>query len=90
MQPRTFYQEWPINVDVEGTYHNLGLFFDRVGRLSRLVNVGNLQGQDARTSRAFEHDPRLLRRHDLRLRGGAARRPPGRAAGEAADEEPTS
>jgi type IV pilus assembly protein PilO len=37
-----YYQEWPINVDVEGTYHNLGLFFDRVGRLSRLVNVGNL------------------------------------------------
>jgi type IV pilus assembly protein PilO len=38
-----YYQEWPINVDVEGTYHNLGLFFDRVGRLSRLVNVGNLK-----------------------------------------------
>lgn len=38
-----YYQEWPINVDVEGTYHNLGMFFDRVGRLSRLVNVGNLR-----------------------------------------------
>lgn len=37
-----YYEEWPINVDVEGTYHNLGLFFDRVGRLSRLVNVGGL------------------------------------------------
>jgi type IV pilus assembly protein PilO len=40
---RDFYQEWPINVDVEGTYHNLGLFFDRVGRLPRLVNVGNIK-----------------------------------------------
>lgn len=40
---KDFYQEFPINVDVEGTYHNLGLFFDRVGRLSRLVNVGNLK-----------------------------------------------
>jgi type IV pilus assembly protein PilO len=40
---KDYYQEWPINVDVEGTYHNLGLFFDRVGRLSRLVNVGNLK-----------------------------------------------
>ena len=38
-----FYQEVPINVDLDGTYHNLGLFFDRVGRLSRLVNVGNLK-----------------------------------------------
>jgi type IV pilus assembly protein PilO len=30
-------------VEVEGTYHNLGFFFDRVGRLPRLVNVGNLK-----------------------------------------------
>ena len=37
------YQEWPINVDVEGSYHNLALFFDRVGRLPRLVNVGNVK-----------------------------------------------
>lgn len=40
---KEFYQEFPINVDLEGTYHNLGTFFDRVGRLSRLVNVGNLK-----------------------------------------------
>ena len=40
---RDFYQEWPINVAVQGTYHNLALFFDRIGRLSRLVNVGNLK-----------------------------------------------
>jgi type IV pilus assembly protein PilO len=40
---RDFYQEWPINVEVQGTYHNLALFFDRIGRLSRLVNVGNLK-----------------------------------------------
>src|SRR5262245_56657683 len=24
--PTEYYQEWPINVDVEGNYHNLGLF----------------------------------------------------------------
>jgi len=40
---KEFYEEWPINLEVEGTYHNLGLFFDRVSRLSRLVNVGNLR-----------------------------------------------
>ena len=40
---KDFYQEWPINVDVEGNYHNLALFFDRVGRLPRLVNVGNVK-----------------------------------------------
>jgi type IV pilus assembly protein PilO len=40
---KEFYQEWPISVDVEGSYHNLAMFFDRVARLSRLVNIGNLR-----------------------------------------------
>ena len=40
---KDFYQEWPINMAVTGSYHNLGLFFDKVGRLSRLVNVGSLK-----------------------------------------------
>ena len=30
-------------MSVEGNYHNLGIFFDRVGRLSRLVNIGNIK-----------------------------------------------
>lgn len=40
---KDFYQEVPINVDVEGTYHMLGQFFDRVSRLSRLVNMGSIK-----------------------------------------------
>jgi type IV pilus assembly protein PilO len=40
---KDFYQEVPINVDVEGTYHMLGQFFDRVSRLSRLVNMGSIR-----------------------------------------------
>ncbi len=40
---KEFYQEWPINMGVDGSYHNLGYFFDRVSRLSRLVNIGNLR-----------------------------------------------
>jgi type IV pilus assembly protein PilO len=50
-QANEYYQEWPISVDVEGTYHNLGLFFDRVGRLSRLVNVGGLRVKNQATPR---------------------------------------
>jgi type IV pilus assembly protein PilO len=46
-----YYQEWPINVDVTGTYHNLGTFFDRVGRLSRLVNVGGIKIKNQSTPR---------------------------------------
>jgi type IV pilus assembly protein PilO len=40
---RDFYQEWPITLDVEGSYHNLALFFDRLGRMPRLVNGGNVK-----------------------------------------------
>jgi type IV pilus assembly protein PilO len=40
---RDFYKEVPINVDVEGTYHDLGQFFDRVSRLARLVNMTNVK-----------------------------------------------
>lgn len=40
---KEFYQEWPITMAVVGTYHNLGVFFDRISRLSRLVNIGELK-----------------------------------------------
>ncbi len=40
---KEFYQEVPINMEIMGSYHNLGIFFDRVSRLSRLVNVRNLK-----------------------------------------------
>ena len=40
---KDFYLEWPIEISVEGTYPNLATFFDRVGRLPRIVNIGNLR-----------------------------------------------
>lgn len=39
---RELHVEWPINIELEGTYHNLGLFFDRISRFSRIINVGNI------------------------------------------------
>jgi type IV pilus assembly protein PilO len=39
---KDFYSEWPISINLQGTYHNLALFFDRVGRFSRIINVDNL------------------------------------------------
>ncbi len=38
-----FYSEIPIEIRVEGTYHTLGSFFDRVSKLERIVNVGDLK-----------------------------------------------
>ena len=39
---REFYYVWPIQVRLEGAYHNLALFFDRVSRFSRIINVEEL------------------------------------------------
>ena len=40
---KEFYQEVPVNLSLEGTYHNLGAFLDRVSRMSRLVNMGDVK-----------------------------------------------
>ncbi len=41
-RPQDFYAEFPITLDLDGSYHNLAYFFDRLSRLSRIVNVSNL------------------------------------------------
>ncbi|MDD8020476.1 MAG: type 4a pilus biogenesis protein PilO [Acidobacteriota bacterium] len=38
---KDFYAEWPINIEISGTYHNLGIFFDKLSKFSRLFNVDN-------------------------------------------------
>jgi Tfp pilus assembly protein PilO len=40
---KDFYAEWPIDIQLEGTYHNLALFFDRMSRFSRIVNVEEMK-----------------------------------------------
>ncbi|HLF55694.1 MAG TPA: type 4a pilus biogenesis protein PilO [Thermoanaerobaculia bacterium] len=45
---REFYSEWPINVSLTGTYHNLAMFFDRIARFSRIINIDNLKIAAAR------------------------------------------
>lgn len=42
-EDREYYQEWPIKVELDGTYHELGLFFDRLSRFSRIINVNELK-----------------------------------------------
>jgi Tfp pilus assembly protein PilO len=43
LSDKDFYSEWPIEIHVEGTYHNLALFFDRISRFSRIINVEDLK-----------------------------------------------
>jgi len=51
------YTEWPIDMEVVGTYHNIGAFLDKIRNLPRIVNVAGMriqsrasQGDDAFTS----------------------------------------
>jgi type IV pilus assembly protein PilO len=34
--------EWPIALQLDGTYHNLGMFFDRVSKFSRIINISSI------------------------------------------------
>ena len=39
---KELHAEWPITLELEGTYHNLAGFFDRVGKFTRIVNISGL------------------------------------------------
>jgi type IV pilus assembly protein PilO len=48
---KEFYTEVPIQLKVTGTYHDLGLLFERFGRLERIVNVADLTIREATKGR---------------------------------------
>jgi type IV pilus assembly protein PilO len=53
---RQMYAEWPIGLQIEGTYHNLGTFLERVSKFPRIINVTGIHikskdaGKDGGTS----------------------------------------
>jgi type IV pilus assembly protein PilO len=51
---RELHAEWPISLELEGTYHNLGLFLDRVSKFPRIINVSgmSIQGKNDAQSTA--------------------------------------
>jgi type IV pilus assembly protein PilO len=56
-----FYAEVPIDIRVEGQFHSLGGFLDRVSKLERIVTVSDikispLSGQTQRTDRSIAAD----------------------------------
>lgn len=40
---KQMHAEWPISLELDGTYHNLARFFDRVGKFGRIVNISGLE-----------------------------------------------
>lgn len=41
--PKDFYAEIPVSINLKGPYHNLGFFLDQVSKLDRIVTVDNIK-----------------------------------------------
>jgi len=48
MIEQEFFSEKPISIDMTGNYHNLAIFFDRLGNFARLFNVENFTIKNVR------------------------------------------
>jgi type IV pilus assembly protein PilO len=58
---KDFYSELPFDLDLDGPYYSMLNFFDRVGKLERIVNVSNLlvasvrKPNDAKPKRTYTY-----------------------------------
>lgn len=41
-RPQDFFIEIPVSIEVSGSYHNVAVFFDKVGAMERIVNILNV------------------------------------------------
>ncbi|HEX9757071.1 MAG TPA: type 4a pilus biogenesis protein PilO [Nitrospiria bacterium] len=46
--PTGLYVAIPVDVEVAGGYHSVGMFFDRINNLPRIVNISNLKMTNAK------------------------------------------
>jgi type IV pilus assembly protein PilO len=53
--PREFHYEMPFEVQADGPYFNLMDFFGRLGRLSRIINVGDLEFADPEKTKGAKY-----------------------------------
>ncbi len=42
-KPQQFYAEIPVDIAVQGAYHNVGVFLDKISKLPRVVSVNNIK-----------------------------------------------
>lgn len=77
-----FYAEVPVKLKVEGSYHDVATFFDRVGKFSRIVNVRDISmhtpiersGRMILTIEGTAVTYRFLRPEEKEAAGGRRRR----------------
>jgi type IV pilus assembly protein PilO len=53
---KQMHAEWPISLELEGTYHDLGLFFDKVSKVPRIINISGIGVKGRDQARRAETD----------------------------------
>jgi len=43
LEPQDFYSKWPVEISLEGNYHGLGRFFEKISRTPRIIDVPTLK-----------------------------------------------
>lgn len=43
LRKKGFYAEIPISLQITGTYHDVAVFFERVGKMDRIMNIQNVR-----------------------------------------------
>jgi type IV pilus assembly protein PilO len=49
---KELHAEWPMQLEFDGNYHDLGSFFDKVAKVPRIINIGgiNIKAQDPKSA----------------------------------------
>ena len=42
VEPQALYSSWPTHLELVGTYHSLGEFFDRVSKFSQIITISDV------------------------------------------------
>ena len=76
--------EWPIGLQLEGSYHDLGMFLERVSKFPRIINVGGIKINARRTTgrRVDHHRGRARRRRSCCIDKPLPRLPAAARAGD--------
>jgi type IV pilus assembly protein PilO len=83
---KQLHAEWPINLELDGNFHNLAMFFDRVSKFTRIVNISGLdvKGKDTPDPNSTITASCIATTFVLLDKPQAATKPAGRGAAPAA------
>ena len=80
-QRKDFYAEVPVEIEVEGGYHQVATFFDEVSRLERIVNIDQFSMIEPKVGEQGRNMKTALVANSFRFLDEAERPKPDEAAG---------